>query len=300
MNSKFSDRTKGLIAAVAATTIYGISFVIIKHSTDTADPFYLLTWRIAGGFLALTVLAALGVFKVRLKGRDLKPLILMGLFYPTLYQITEFLGVHRTTASESAALNALIPLVGMLASTVVLKKIPLRRQVIGVIVSIAGVIAGMIGKEISASLDVPGYLLLFAALISFGLYEVIVESASEFTTIEKIYVIMGIGTVFCLAISLIKALAAGELAVFASLPFQSGYFLFVVLYLALGCSIVACFLENYSISTLGTNRYSTLTGICTVVTIVGSVIFLHEEFTLLQVIGVVMILAGVLIANREG
>ena len=297
MNNKFSDRTKGLIAAVVATTIYGISFVFIKHITDTADPFYLLTWRIAGGFLALSILAAFGVFKIRLKGRSIKPLLLMGLFYPTLYQITEFLGVHRTTASESAALNALIPLVGMTASTIVLKKKPMRRQVIGVIISIAGVIAGMVGKEISASLDIPGYLLLFAALISFGLYEVVVESASEFTTIEKLYVIMGIGSVFCLAVSLIKSLAAGELAEFVSLPFKDGYFLFVVLYLAIGCSIIACFLENYSISTLGTNGYSTLTGICTVVTIVGSVIFLREQFTLLQVIGVVLILAGVLFAN---
>ena len=82
-------------------------------------------------------------------------------------------------------------------------------------------------------------------------------------------------------------------------PFSSPELMKAVLYEGLGCSIGAFFMNNVAIANIGVNRTSSFVGLSTVVTILSGVLFLRETFTVVQIIGAVVIVAGVYIANAS-
>ena len=63
--------------------------------------------------------------------------------------------------------------------------------------------------------------------------------------------------------------------------------------------MLAFFLSNVAIAKIGVNRTASFIGIATAVSILAGVLILREPFTLFQGIGVVLIVAGVYLANSR-
>ena len=68
-------------------------------------------------------------------------------------------------------------------------------------------------------------------------------------------------------------------------------------YLALGSSLGAFFLQTVAIANLGSNRYSTFIGLSTLTAVLAAALVLAERLSPLQVIGGVVIMLGVYVAN---
>ena len=60
---------------------------------------------------------------------------------------------------------------------------------------------------------------------------------------------------------------------------------------------MAFFLYNVAIAKIGVNRTSSFVGVSTVVSIIAGVLLLGENFSAYQIIGVIIIITGVYIAN---
>ena len=90
------------------------------------------------------------------------------------------------------------------------------------------------------------------------------------------------------------AAAGGNLS---ALPASDPGFLVALLYLGIGCSILAFFMAATSIAKLGVNRAATFVGLSTVVTVACGGLFLHEQLGAWQLVGAAVIIAGVCIAN---
>lgn len=56
-------------------------------------------------------------------------------------------------------------------------------------------------------------------------------------------------------------------------------------------------MSNIAIANIGVNKNASLIGISTVISIIAGVVFMHESFSSYQLIGAIVILAGVYIAN---
>ena len=84
-----------------------------------------------------------------------------------------------------------------------------------------------------------------------------------------------------------------------ALPFEERAFGIAILYQGIGCSLLAFFLSNIAIAKIGVNRTSSFIGISTVTSIIAGVVFLHESFTIYQLIGAVIIIIGVYVANAK-
>ena len=76
-------------------------------------------------------------------------------------------------------------------------------------------------------------------------------------------------------------------------------FLICILYLSLGCSVVAFFCANYSISIIGATRRAAFAGLATVTAIIGGVFYLGESFSIVQVMAAVLILVGAYGVNMK-
>ena len=84
-----------------------------------------------------------------------------------------------------------------------------------------------------------------------------------------------------------------------TLPFRNEGFLAAVLYQAVGCSVAAFFMSNVAISRIGVNRTSSFIGVSTVVSIISGALILGESFTMFQIAGALIIIAGVYTANSR-
>ncbi|MDR1018603.1 MAG: DMT family transporter [Lachnospiraceae bacterium] len=296
-NKKEKNILIGCICAIVCQFLFGMSFIFTKQVVDKVSPFALLGWRFIAAFIVMTICIAIGALKINLNGKKMKPLIVIGIFSPVVYFVGETLGIKLTTASESGTVVACIPVVSLVASSIILKEKPKRKQVIGIIVTLIGAVITVFAVEIRASFSLVGYLLLIVAVVSYAFYSAYSEKASEYTSTEITYVMMALGALFFGTIAIIQAMINGKLKELITLPINNRDFLITTLYLGIGCSVVAFFLVNIALAKIGVNRVSTFVGIATVVSILSGVIFLHEAFSRMQIIGAVIIVAGVYIAN---
>ncbi len=298
-NVKNNSVIAGCLCALGCETLFGLSYVFTKQVTGEVSTFTLLGWRFLTAFTIMSILVAMRLVKVNLKGKSLRPLLLVALFTPCLYFVGETVGISHTTASESGVFLACIPVASLIASTILLKKKPSGLQVTGILITLAGVIATVLAVGSSTSLSPIGYGFLVLAVISYSLYTVSVDKAACYNGIEITYVMLAAGAVVFVFLALAEGIALGTTRELLTLPFDNYQFATVVLYQGIGCSIGAFFLSNVAIANIGVNRTVSFIGVSTITSIVAGTLLLAEPFTAWQAIGAAIIVAGVSIANTH-
>lgn len=287
----------GSLCVIFCEVLFGFSYLFTKRITDSISPMTLLSWRFIVAFLLLNICKIAGIIKLDFKNKSISSLFLVAIFQPVLYFVGETIGINLTSASESGTIIACIPIVALLFSALLLKEKPTKLQVTGVSITAIGIILSVLTKGMEATFNPIGYIMLLLAVISYSLYSVFSEKAIEFTSTEKTYVMITFGAVTFTIIALIENLRSGTLKEFFILPFTNLDFLIAVLYLSIGCSVIAFLLYNLAISYIGTNKSASFVGISTIVTIIAGIIILKEKFTILQIIGTVLVISGVYLAN---
>ena len=294
---KVNQQAVGALSAVFCCCLWGFSFLFTKQVTASVSAVTLLAWRFTVAFVLMSLCIPFGWMKIQLKGKRIGLLLLIAVLQPVVYYTGETLGIDRTTASESGIMIACIPIVTLIMSTMILKHKPTGVQVLGICVTMGGVITCVLSKGMEAAFDPFGYLMLTMAVVSYGLYSVYAEKANEFTSAEKTYVMLMLGAIAFDAAAAVEHVRAGTVMECLTLPFRSTDFLIAVLYLSVGCSVIAFFLFNVAIEKLGTNRASSFSGLSTLMSIVAGVLILHEPFTVVQMFGAAAVIGGVYIAN---
>ena len=291
------NNTVGILCAIGCETLYGLSYIFTKQATACASGFALLGWRFFLAVLVMSLCVQLGFIKINLKGKPLKPLLLVALCSPCIYFIAETIGIGHTTASESGVFLACIPVATLIASTLILKEKPSKMQLLGILITLAGVLITVFAVSVASSLSVLGYAFLLVAVVSYALCSVFVDKAAAYTSAEITYVMLLSGATLFVLLAVAEAGFHGTLSELVRLPFQEPSFLIAILYQGIGCSVLAFFLSNLAISKIGVNRTSSFIGIATVVSILAGAILLREAFTGFQIAGAVVIIAGVYTAN---
>lgn len=287
----------GCLCAVICEIIYGFSYIFTKHVTDSVSELALLGWRFLLGAAVMTLLVLLNIIKVNFRGRSLFPLLRIAILCPCLYFIGETFGISMTTASESGAMIAAIPVISLIMSSLILKKKPGRLQIAGISITLFGVLATVFAAGISASFSLPGYIILSAGVVTYSLYSIYVEKAESYTGSEITYFMLITGAAFFTILAVIEAVSTGTVSELTRLPFENTDFLIAILYQGIGCSIIAFYLSNISIAYIGVNRNASFMGIATLVSILAGILVLGERVTLIQGIGACLILLGVYTAN---
>lgn len=289
----------GSLCALGCEVLYGLSYLFTKQTAETASPLALLGWRFVVALAAMSLCVALGFISVRLKGRRLGPLLRVALFCPCLYFIGETVGIRETTVTESGVFLACVPALSLLASTVILKKKPTKRQIIGILVTFLGVMTTVVAVGLSSSLSPVGYAALMLAVVAYALYSVFVDLAADYTGAEITYVMLCSGAAFYGLLALGEAAAHGALSELLTLPARSGTFRTAVLYQGIGCSVAAFFLSNAAIAKIGVNKTSSFIGVSTIVSILAGALALGEPLSVGQIVGAAVIAAGVYTANAS-
>ena len=77
---KGKSYSKAITAAIVTQIFWGLSFLASSIGQESASPFVLMSYRFDIALLALTVPVLLGKQKLDLRGKSIKPLLLLGAF----------------------------------------------------------------------------------------------------------------------------------------------------------------------------------------------------------------------------
>lgn len=215
----------GCLCALAAESLYGLSYVFTKNVTENASSLSLLGWRFFLAFLVMSLLAATGVIPINLKGKRLTPLLTVAMFNPVIYFIGETMGISRTTASESGVFLACIPVASLAASALLLHKKPVKAQICGILITLSGVLITVLAAGAASSFSPTGYLCLLLGVICYALYSVSVEKASDFSSTEITYIMLACGAAVFVLLALAEGGLNGNLSYVLRLPFGAAVIL---------------------------------------------------------------------------
>lgn len=230
-----SGSTPATVALLAATALWGSTFLVTKNSLDTMSVTNLLAWRFG---IAAVVLLALGGQRLRtMAARDRRRSGLIGLFLAGGF-VAQTAGLQYTSAAVSGFLTGLmVVLTPLIAATLFGERVS-RRGWLAVALAAAGLaLVSLRGWEVS-----PGALLTLLGAAGFSLQ---IASLSHWATRENSYSLTTVSvTVAALACGVTAGLT-GELTVPSGTEEWGA-----LLYLALGATCLGLLLQAWSQSRL--------------------------------------------------
>ena len=288
---KDRKRTAAILAAVCVYTIWGFSFFASKLAQAAASPLVVLMYRFDIACLAMALPWILGKRKVKLRGKKLRGLLLMGLCEPVIYFIGEQYGLKYTNSAFSGVMIALIPIVTLSMAAAFLGERPSGAQWGFSFVSIAGVVAITLISGGEGDIRPLGVALLLLAVVSGSAYAVLSRAISDdFTVYERSLVMQLMGAVFYTALAVFGC--RHDLSLLVS-PLKDGGFLFGVLYLGLGASAAGYSLYNYAVTNAPMANIASLCNLTTVLSVAAGVLILKEPFSALSAAALAVILIGI-------
>ncbi|NLM54665.1 MAG: DMT family transporter [Firmicutes bacterium] len=157
---------KPYLAAFISSCLFGLSFTFSRSALQHVDPMQMLSFRFLLAAALMHALRAVGVIKLDLRSKDIRPLLMLGVIQPVLYFIFETVGISLTSASEASIVGALIPVFTVLFAVIFLKERPTWVQLCFAAVSVAGVLLIAAVEALGeASGNLAGLIILLGAPI---------------------------------------------------------------------------------------------------------------------------------------
>ena len=286
-----------LLANVLSQTIFGVAYILVKIGMSYVDQnaVKFLSFRFTTGFVVMTLLLLLGFKKVNYKNRPYYMILICGLFNPMTSQILETTSTTYAPASQISLYNSILPVIMLLFSALINHEYPTKRQLMFVLVTVAGLFVANLTDKSEAGLTTIGLILIVATNIVVAVNRVLVRRTSgEFDSFEIVYLTTGMGAAFFTMLSLSgHVVTKGALNTYFAGLMQPWFFA-AVLYMGIGSCVIAFLLMTYASAHLPFAVYSSTCSISTVVGIVSGVVLLHEVFTPMEVAGAIIILIGVI------
>ncbi len=284
------------ILLTAAMIFYGTSFVATKFALEVYNTITIVTVRklLAAGMLAAALFIQQG--KKGFPSRQMMPpLVLIAVFQPFLYFISETYGISMVEASLAAIIIATLPVFTPLIAGLFFDEKLNRYNYLGVVLSAAGVALIVLTDRSDDGTPVRllGVLLLFGAVFANIGYSIVVKKTSpglSSLTITTMQNCFG-------AAMLLPLFAALEFSHAAAQP-VSWLPLASIIYLAIFPSSLAFIFMTYGIRAIGPTRAMVFTNLVPLVTALLSLSLLQEAFTVYKVAGMAVILSGVMLSQR--
>jgi len=291
---KEDNNVNGHVSALITILIWGTTFISTKILLVDFKPIEILFYRFCIGLLVL-----LAAYPHRLKGTTKKQELTFaaaGLCGVTLYYLLENIALTYTMASNVGVIVSVTPFfTAILASLLLDGEKPGASFFIGFIAAIIGIFLISFNGNSVLKLNPIGDLLALAAAIIWAVYSILSRKISQFgyNTVQTTRRIFSYGLVF-----MIPALF------FFNFKLGLGRFMqptntFNILFLGLGASALCFVTWNLAVRLLGAVKTSIYIYMVPVITVVTSVIILHERVTWMSALGTVLTLAGLFISEKK-
>ena len=288
-----ADRRLAEFGVVIVMALWAGNFIVVKGALGTLPPVGFTALRYGLASLSLLVLMRWRDGAIRLPHGDIRSIAVLGIIGFGIYQILWVVALQTIPAGDSALLIATTPVMTALLAMATGADSPNRVKLVGAIVSFLGVATVIVaGQGLNLGASVGGDLLTLAAAACWAIYTVrgatILRRQTALMTTTWAVVA---GTMFMAPIGIAQMATADLSAIGPSMVLS-------VIYagtLAAGVPNVVVF---HGVKLLGPTRISALQTLVPALAVVLAVIFLGEPIRPAQLIGGVIILAGVALLRR--
>ena len=240
-------RTLALLAALGATTIYGLNHTIAKEVMPTYIQGFGFVQVSLLGAAILFWLVSLFIPQQKIDRADVPKMLLCALLGMVVNMLCFFKGIELSTPINSAVLITITPILVFVFSAILIKERLLLPRVVGVVLGFIGALVLIVfGNEIRQDApNIPlGNALFILNASSFGLYLVLVKSLSaKYTTVHLLKWLFLFGFIMALPISYPEFSQVN----WTDLPYEAVWrFAFVVI----GTTFMTYLLNVYSLKQL--------------------------------------------------
>ena len=291
-----ASRLRALALLALCSLLWAGNWVTGRALRDAFDPVTLNFWR---WLLATVVLAPFALPGLRgkwpLVRRHAGILLLLSLTGVAAFHSLVYLGLRTTTTVNAVLLNSSIPLFILLCSWILERERASARQVAGMLVSLAGILAilsrGEPGSLLRLELHAGDAWILLAMPI-WGVYSVLLKRRPPaLGGLEFLFVISAAGV-------LMLAPVAAAIHLQAPWPAPGKAAMLGVVYVALGASVLAYICWNRGVAVVGANAAGFTVHLLPAFGTLLAILFLGESFAAYHAVGIAIILAGVVLATR--
>ena len=282
----------GHLTALLTIIIWGTTFISTKVLLIDFQPVEILFFRFIIGFLVL-----LAAHPHRLKTQDYRQELAYaaaGLCGICLYYLLENIALTYTLASNVGVIISVAPFfTAILAHLLPHSRETLRPQFfVGFLVAMAGIVLISFGGS-KLALNPMGDLLAVLAALVWAVYSLLTKQIGSFDhpLILSTRRIFFYGILFML-----PALYFFDFQLDFS-RFANATYLWNILYLGFGASALCFVTWNFAVKQLGAVKTSVYIYMIPVITVITSVLILHEPLTVFSLIGTVLTLLGLFLSE---
>lgn len=289
-------RTLALLAALGATTIYGLNHTIAKEVMPTyIQGFGFVQVRLLGA-ASLFWLVSLFIPQQKIDRADLPKMLLCALLGMVVNMLCFFKGIELSTPINSAVLITITPILVFVFSAILIKERLLLPRIVGVILGFIGALVLIVfGNEIR--LDAPniplGNALFVINASSFGMYLVLVKSLSaKYTTVHLLKWLFLFGFIMALPISYPEF---SEVS-WSTLPFEA---IWRFGYVIIGTTFMTYLLNVYALKQLKASTVGVFTYLQPLIGIGYAILVGADGLTVYKLIAGCVVLLGVYLVTKR-
>ncbi|OGD74001.1 MAG: hypothetical protein A2Y64_06075 [Candidatus Coatesbacteria bacterium RBG_13_66_14] len=288
-------KTLAYLALVAQTLISAGTYILGKYAVAELEPLSLCFMRFGGAALILLIICRMRGVDLRVKKEELPQLLGLGVLVVAADPLLFLYGLRLSTPAQISLLYPLTPVFVLIIAGLRGLERPHWLRWLGVILSLAGVSLFLTEKGLSfQSEHLLGDLLVLGAVASWALYTTFSKPLVERRgTLAALTLAVCAGMVLFTPFGLTATLTA-------DLSSVSWTAWLGLAYLVVMTVVVGYFCWNYALGRLEASQVAVMANGQPVATTILAALFLGEEITLWFIVGGVITLTGVTIAQLGG
>lgn len=283
------------IAGVVAMIFWGMSFVWSTQVYENLNPTTTIFLRLVMATIFLTAILFIFRLNEKVQAKHLGIFALAAMFEPFLYFIFEGYGLKNTSPVIGSGIIALIPLVTPIAARIFLKERLTPMNIVGFIVSFAGVIVMLLNKDLEFTASPIGILFLCGAvLVAVGYSIALIRLTKLYKPLTITWMQNIIGMIYFIPMFFI-------MEHFDPSPSLANVGEYIVPLICLGvfCSAIAYSLWAFAFSKLGASRANVYSNLIPVFTAIFSYLLATEEMTFFKIIGIAVVVIGLVLSQLK-
>jgi len=282
-----------VIAILGAVFLWGSSFAAMRIVLRDLHPYAAMFCRLFGALIFIIPIS-IKIFPKSYQKGDWKILLPMVFFQPCLYFLLESHALTFTTSSQAGIIAACMPLMVAVAAWYFLSESINTQTIIGLVLSISGVILLTIfqSRQINAPNPLLGNILQTGAMLSACANVILIKKlSSKYDPWSLTGMQVVAGTLFFLP---------GIKYIFNSDPsIWTLQLILLLLYLGVFVSFLAFGLYNWGISKIKVSTASLFINLIPVTAVLFGWLVLNEILNPKQMFATSIVIAGVLLSNKK-
>ena len=280
------------LALILATIFWSISYIWYKVIYEAYTPAIVLFFRLLIASLFLVFFSAVMRKLQKLRKGDVYWFLLMAFFEPLLYFTGESFGMLYVSATVGAVIISMIPVFVPLIMLIFYKQKIVLINLLGVLVSIAGVYMVLVNEQMALTASVKGMLFMFLAVAAALGYTVLLH---RMVAKYNAYTIITWQNVFA-AVYFIPVFLLSDFQLFISTPVDVSAFLRIA-GLAVFASSLAYIFYAEGVKRLGATKATVFTNLVPVSTAVLAYYILNERLAYINIGGIVLVIVGLFLSQ---